>query len=581
MLFVDVETEKHYSEQYEADLHTFKVGWTWYLRNKGGDCDLTSGEWEEHWDSEEFCEYIDSKTADKSPLYVFGSNVTFDLGASRFFEYFTDAGWQLDLYFNRGMSFILYVKKGKKRIKCLAMQNFLPTSIEKMGEKLGYVKGQVDFETVNDDELSAYCRRDVEILGRSILEYQKFIRDHNLGGFSPTISGQAMRAYRHRFMTEQLLVYHRSDVQRLERKAYFGGRTECFRLGEMPKQLYVKLDVNSMYPHVMQEHSFPVKLVQCFRDMSKYQLDELLQEFCVIAEVEVEAGDPIYPKQINGLTCFPVGTFTTFLCTESLKVAIFRDEIREVKAANVYQKKPIFVDYVDFFWKLRQHYKEVGYDVMNFVTKLFMNSLYGKFGEKRDKVMEDEYTDANDFYRFDYYDEKAKEYGIEECLFHRFRIVQGWKEAPNSMPAIAAHVTDHARLRLWEIIEAFGRKNVLYCDTDSIIVPSGAYEWWPLPVSPDMLGWLKIEGESEHLVLHGCKDYEFGDETHRKGIKDSAVQNANGNFLQTQFPTIIGMLRQRVIGGVPVKEVTKQLHREYRKGYVEDDGSVTPFVLRE
>lgn len=311
------------------------------------------------------------------------------------------------------------------------------------------------------------------------------------------------------------------------------------------------------------------------------QLQGLLKDHCVIAEVEISTDLPLYPKRINNLTCFPIGAFRTFLCTESLRVAIERGDVEKVYAVNVYKKAFIFADYVNFFWGLRRHYMGAGDEVMEYVTKLFANSLYGKFGEKRDRVLEDEYTDNNDFYRFDYYDEKRGEYGIEECLFHRFRVMQGQKEAPNSMPAIAAHVTDYARLRLWEIFEAVGRENVLYCDTDSIIVTQEVYSRSAVLFTSEMLGGLKIQGESTHLILHGCKDYEFGPETKRKGIKDKAVETANGEFLQTQFPTITGMLRMRVNVGVPVKEVTKTLHREYKKGRVTEEGRVLPFVLRE
>lgn len=44
----------------------------------------------------------------------------------------------------------------------------------------------------------------------------------------------------------------------------------------------------------------------------------------------------------------------------------------------VFEKDNIFKNYVDFLYAIRSNYPKT--DPMNFITKILMNSLYGRFG---------------------------------------------------------------------------------------------------------------------------------------------------------------------------------------------------------
>ena len=43
-------------------------------------------------------------------------------------------------------------------------------------------------------------------------------------------------------------------------------------------------------------------------------------------------------------------------------------------------------------------------------------------------------------------------------------------EPPNCCPAISATMTAYGRMLLWQIISIAGRDNIIYCDTDGILV---------------------------------------------------------------------------------------------------------------
>ncbi|GAH36562.1 unnamed protein product, partial [marine sediment metagenome] len=155
----------------------------------------------------------------------------------------------------------------------------------------------------------------------------------------------------------------------------------------------------------------------------------------------------------------------------------------------------------------------------------------------------------------------------------------GAEEHQNSMPAVCAHVTDYARMRLWQMIKIVGRENVVYCDTDCLIVPSKAVGRLQSFLNPTALGKLKIEGTTTDLVIHGPKDYVWGGERVLKGIRSNATQIDDTTFEQALFPGLNSLLGGVEEGMIPITEITKRIDRTYRKGTVQAGGFVSPFAL--
>jgi len=61
-------------------------------------------------------------------------------------------------------------------------------------------------------------------------------------------------------MKEKIYIHDQVTTSEFEREAYFGGRVECFRLGNFTDEFFYNIDVNSMFPSVMKENLYPVKL---------------------------------------------------------------------------------------------------------------------------------------------------------------------------------------------------------------------------------------------------------------------------------------------------------------------------------
>ena len=90
----------------------------------------------------------------------------------------------------------------------------------------------------------------------------------------------------------------------------------------------------------------------------------------------------------------------------------------------------------------------------------------------------------------------------------------------------AAHVLSYARLRLYHFLKLIPARDLIYCDTDSIIFfCEGAP---PFPASRD-LGEMKIEGWGGRCVPYLPKTYVFDDVYKAKGVPKKRAKD----FIET------------------------------------------------
>ncbi|KKK75639.1 hypothetical protein LCGC14_2871710, partial [marine sediment metagenome] len=285
VLYFDTETEEE--RQGVVSVHRMKMAWTCKVEydSKG---EVRSEHWMEWKTGDAMCRQIAAHCYEKTALWIFAHNAFFDLQAGGFFEWFTAHGWELQFVYEAGLTYILVIGKGKRTIKVVSSTNYFKCSLKKLGVMVGLSKLDVHFKNVSKQDLSRYCRRDVEIVRKAIESYFGFIRRHDLGSFSMTIPSQAMRAFRHRFMPEKIWIHSVESAQKLEQAAYFGGRTECFRLGLQKGGPFVTLDVNSMYPAVMASESLPVQLVDVLDHPDVEWLEDALRDHCVVSRCQIE-----------------------------------------------------------------------------------------------------------------------------------------------------------------------------------------------------------------------------------------------------------------------------------------------------
>lgn len=533
----------------------------------------------------DFWKLLDERSEGHKRLYVFAHNMGYDFAILMLDTYISSRKLTLKVDV-RDTAFI--VRAGN--ICFLSSTNYYKQSLEWLGNIFGLSKMKSpDFESCTDSELMPYCQRDTEVLSLIMEKHIAFLKSNDLGNFKPTLAGQSLGAFRHRFMHTNLLVHNYEDILTLEGLSYRGGRCEAFRLGTF-ENIYA-LDINSMYPFVMRNMKYPTKVLNT-KPLTVQSIDDLKAALSaghfVLADCDIHLNEPSIACKREKLF-FPVGDIRQVLTSPEIEYLLENPEcgtILKVHSLVIYEQAVIFSEFVDFFYDFRQNTDNQAYKLM---AKLLLNSLYGKFGQRsfgKSVLIEDEktysiYTDMmRDAGTKEIWVDVGQKYVLHGNDLYLTTQTEG-QYAPDSIPIIASTVTAHARVLLWNLIKIAGRENVVYCDTDSLFVSQAGYDNLSAWISPTELGKLKLEKQGI-VEIRGCKDYTFNGEVKRKGIKKNAEQLPNGKFRQYQFQTKSLRYREGTPDGiVVVKPIDKSVSGIYDKGIVDKNGAISPFVYHD
>ena len=572
-IFIDTET---LPEPYgcKGEKHNLRLGAALYKRRYKGDR-WSAGDWLDFKDIDTLWDFVCDKVSPGSKLYLYAHNLIYDLTVTQGIKCLTDRGWKITKALIDDPPTVIQFRIDNRSILMIDSFNYFRTSLANIGASIGISKHRMPRLSAADSVWAAYCRRDVEVLATAMITYFSFISSNKLGNYQITIAAQAFSAYRHRFMEQPIFIDNNEKALALARSSYHGGRTEAFYIGS-EKGSYYTLDVNSMYPAVMALNHFPVKLWTVMHKITLDELKDYMDNYCVIADVDIDTDDPAYPVYIEGKLLFPVGQFTASLTTPELKHAQALGHIVKVNRAALYYKAPMFRAYVAELYRLRREYATAGNASFSWLCKIMLNSLYGKFGQLGRVYEEIDTTDPDEV-------KVWTEYDVETKTVHRMRSFGGvvqeltsTGESFNSHPAIASHVAAYGRMELWRLINLAGLNNVYYADTDSITVNSRGMNNIPDAYISSELGYLKVEAHFRKLTIYGAKDYVFGSKTRIKGIRSKAVCIAPGHYRQERFSKFKTMLRAGDINTMTIHNQDKHLKRIYTKGTVTDSGRVVP-----
>lgn len=459
--------------------------------------------------------------------------------------------------------------------------NFYPMPLREVGSWLGRTKGRLPDFGASDGTWFDYCQNDVEIELAALRAWLDFVQDNDLGYFAPTIAGQAFNAYRHRFMPEPIYVHVHPDVIGLERASHYGGRNQEFFRGRAASHDYVHLDCNSMYGSVMLTGQFPVRQTGHFGRMTVPALERILSRQAAIAHVAISTDVPAFPKRVGLRASFPLGQFRTVLPAPELRLATSYGYVTEVLEVVTYDQAPIFREYVRFFWRIRQEARKRGDEYMAKIAKRILAALHGKFGQR---IFTSELIATG----LDRKDEIWAEYDIEDSAWYEYRTLAGRLErrirevqGRDTLVAIPATVASYARVKLWNWMLAAGLENVMYVDTDSLIVKRKALERLGPYIKPHTLGGLRIINESKRLYIRAPKWYRFGREVKRAGVSANATEVDWDKFEQDKFHTMNWSLSHDYAGMAVVEQV--QISAPYRNLLLQNQLGhwVGPLVLHE
>jgi hypothetical protein len=452
--------------------------------------------------------------------YIVATNLQFDLTALFFDTLYWD---NLNLCWSNSNIISATIKfKDSNKHGCITFidtLNFNKISVEELGKIVGIEKMEIDKflfdkEKLTKDELKymvEYNINDCKISQAYMYHIQKTIND--LGAnVKNTAPSSALDLFRRKFQKDVLIkeekVLKDKEVTEFIHKSYFGGRTENYNIGEYENTFYY--DVNSLYPYSML-NDFPLPNSVEVGDNTI----ENINDYMGISEVDIIAPKeniPFLPYRGKDKTIYPIGNmrgiWTHCLLQEALSYGY---KIKTIYKQIIYKESfECFKEYVTTLYNMRKKLKSEN-NVEEQTVKLLMNSLYGKFAQRPQKLYE---TVTNQGMTAELLLKKMKEgYKIiKNSINTLYILTKETKKYPkNSFPILSSYVTSYALIEMYKYINKY---KPLYTDTDSIIISQEL----PKEIVGLNLGQLKLE-KSGTINVQAPKFYAFNKLPTIKGIK--------------------------------------------------------------
>ena len=474
-------------------------------------------------------------------------------------------------------------------------------SLEKLAKKLGLEskldilkRYGYDVSRIPEKELKEYVKRDVEIIRKYILLFIKFLWENKLGSWKMTLAGISFTIFRHLFMKKRPCRVKNEKYLEWIRKAYFGGRTEVFDL-RMHYNVYY-LDFNSLYPFVMKKYKFPIRLKWFFEAENLRDMKRLIKvwkmyrkRYLYIMEglfyIPESLPYGILPVRVKNKVIFPVGYIYGVYASPEVEFLISKGgKVVYIRKIAFYQSDFLFRDFVDYFYKMKVEAKKQKDLVTYWNSKIIMNSLYGKFGQRQTIFKFAGYTRLHDGVHHIYLEDKEI---VESVVIGKKVYIKDYEGFSKlSIPEIAIFVTSYARTELNKVLF---RVKCIYCDTDSLVIPESELPKIKDLVNENELGKLKIEHKCRVFKANNPKDYWFianGKKKEKlKGLgKNAKLIDNNTLYRLYEIKRSIGFresLRYFAESGeIPVIFIKQQKRykNQYEKGYVENN-KIKPFIV--
>lgn len=362
------------------------------------------------------------------------------------------------------------------------------------------------------DELIKYCIKDSVGLHQVISKFAEMIFSlfqRNIHHY-PTLPSLAFGIFRSNFMPENLIPQISGKIGLDIRQSYTGGAVDVYIPENKKGNEVYCYDVNSLYPSVMSDNLMPVGNPTYFEgNIRAIDAEAFGFFFCNIITPN-NLKHPIiqtHVKTSNGLrTIAPLGSWKDMIFSSEMDNAIKLGYKFEILWGYTFNKENIFKDYVDFLYNFRINYPKD--DPLNFIAKILLNSLYGRFG------MDDNFTEVNiihkDFYpdfENKYLDNILNTQDLGDYKLISFKQknnqIENEESTHNVSVGLASAITAYARIHMSQF-KNNPNINLYYSDTDSIYTDS---ELDPILLSETTLGKLKLENTCKRAIFLAPKVY--------------------------------------------------------------------------
>lgn len=469
-VWVYLDTEATITRVGAVETQTWRCGVTCMDRRRRGYDDWHDPDWGEHTDAAQLWHWIDARTKVGERTVVVAHNLAYDLRVSQAFTWLPEFGWHLDRIRPDGEQTFCRWRNGRRTIVCVDSTSWVPGGLARIGADIGHPKRRLPAQSATMERWLDYCRSDVDLLRDVWRRIIGWLHDEDLGCWQPTGAAQAWAAWRHRHLTDKVLVGDDPDVRAMERDAMWAGRSEAWRHGTHRRGPYTEWDVESAYLRIMRDCDVPTRFLGRMERPPDRDVSDWLDVACVLSRITVTTDHPVVPTRGPKGIVWPVGTFETIVWDPELRLLRECDAKVEVHEAVVYSRANALGSFARWLWPIVTD-DDLDIDpVVRRVAKHWSRAIVGRFGVR--------------YHAWEPFG-PAVTPGVGLCPVVDFqtgertrlltigdRVLQetGMVEGDNAVPSILGWIMSETRARLWHTMQRAGLDNVLHVDTDGLLV---------------------------------------------------------------------------------------------------------------
>jgi hypothetical protein len=494
---------------------------------------------------------------------------------------------------------IAWANAGYKLI-ALDLRNYWDCTLDELESKLGNAPDPCDPVKLFGPLPIAKCLRVCNIIAAAVGRLTHWHRSTGIGRFGFSIAGIALEAVRTRWRTHLIDTPETQEQRDFERRSFYAGRVEPFIAGRFhpggwtpppnftqtptlyddpPRGPFHLIDSRSFYGALAAFEAVPVETLG--GELSPHFRSDNLENLgpdC-IAEVYIAAPVERFPVRINGRTYIRSGKFWTVLSGRELERALTTGSAKRMGRWLKYRTEFAFQEFALGLHGIRLQCEERGDELISGVVKQLLARLHGKFLQRIGEWIDLPERIAPQPWHL------WQEIHTSPPRIDKFRSI-GWDvqiQAPptdvrHCFPAIAAFTTAAGREWLLKWIEQIGKKEVLYCATDSMIVTeSGLRRAEQLGlIWPGELGGLRVVMSSNDIEIRGVNCYRIGDKMIMAGLQHRPIVTCANRHEVIEFQRLKETIRLGGGDSIRLRKVMKEFPGWSTTGEVSPGGWITP-----
>lgn len=552
----DTESQKFLRKKVETQTWSLACAYRWRTNLKSGD----NVERAAFFSPGPFWEWVTEFCRPEQRTVIWAHNLSHDIRISAAFEILPKLGWRLE-WCNLSSSVSSMTWRSDRGTLVFAdLFTWLPMPLEDVGELVGLPKKDMPESSYAKRLWLEYCYRDAEIVYKAVSEMVKYIDTEDLGNWQPTGAGMAFATWRHKFMTEKVLVHADERALSAERAAMHTGRAEAWRHGELTGDTWYEVDIRQAYTRIAATVELPTKLKWHNRGLSRSQYLELRSRFRVLCRCEVRTAVPSVPVHSHGRIIWPIGRFTTWLWDAEVDSAFAEGGDIRILEAYVYTRKPVLQDWARWVMAVQQRPDTEASPVVRKWIKHSGRTLIGRLSLRSSQWA---LWGANP----DGEQGVSHMVNVEDGRVTRMMHVgdqtfeeTGKREGKDSLPQITGYIMSVCRVQLWDAMRVAGLTNIAHVDTDGLIVNADGLMRMTAHYGAEFRERFQIKSNYERMHVYAPRNYRGDDVRKVAGVPRKAVEVSPNVFEGESWSSLATDLSEKRTASVTVMQRTWEVN---------------------